>query len=226
MNEQTKVGLFDLDDSLVDRAGTYARWAAEFSEEHGVPLAWLLETEPADFSRRMAFFELLKKTFDVAAPVEELHARYRRRMPELIEPDPEVCATLEALRAAGWRLGVVTNGMADNQTAKLRQAGLYDLMDTVVISESVGVRKPDPRIFHHALATLRAKPSRRVVMVGDSLTADVDGAVAAGLAAVWISHGRALPSDGPQPYRTVRTVRTVTEAAALIMQQDRGGKTR
>ncbi|MFC5144633.1 HAD family hydrolase [Streptomyces aureoversilis] len=207
----TQVGLFDLDDSLVDRAGTYRRWAAEFSRKHGVPLGWLLETDPAYSSRRVAFFELVKGTFDVPGTVDELHAQYRRRMPELVQPDFEVRTALETLRVAGWRLAVVTNGMADNQTAKLRRAGLYDLVDTVVISESIGVRKPDPRIFHHALAALGAEPSPRAVMVGDSLTADVGGAQAAGLSAVWISKGRPLPGDGPQPHRTVVSIRDAIE---------------
>ncbi|MBO0651275.1 HAD family hydrolase [Streptomyces triculaminicus] len=216
MTDQTRVGLFDLDDNLVDRAGTYARWAAEFSAEHDVPLGWLLRTDPAYSSRRIAFFELVKTTFDVPGTVAELYTQYRRRMPELIQPDPAVCAGLAALRAAGWRLGVVTNGMTDNQTAKLRQAGLYDLVDAVVISQSVGVRKPDPQIFCHALATLGAKPSPRVVMVGDSLTADVGGALEAGLSALWISHGRPLPQDGPQPHRTAVTFR---DAAELLLKE-------
>ncbi|WP_160330252.1 HAD family hydrolase [Streptomyces roseifaciens] len=218
MADGTKVGLFDLDDSLVDRAGTYARWAAEFSREHGVPLDWLLETDLTYSSRRLAFFQLVKDTFDVPGTVDVLHAQYRRRMPQLIQPAPEVCTALSALRVAGWRLGVVTNGMADNQTAKLRRAGLYDLVDTAVISESAGVRKPDPRIFHLALAALGAEPSPRVVMVGDSLTADVGGALAAGLSAVWISNNRPLPGDGPQPHRTVATV---CDALALMLTESR-----
>lgn len=62
MTEQRKVGLFDLDGSLVDRAGTYARWAAEFFGKPCVPLGWLLETAPAYSSRRIVFFDLLQKT--------------------------------------------------------------------------------------------------------------------------------------------------------------------
>lgn len=88
MTDQTKVGLFVLDDSLVNRAGTCARWAAEFSAEHDVPLDWLLETDPAYSSRRTAFFELLKDTFGVPRTVAELHAQYRRRMPELTQSSP------------------------------------------------------------------------------------------------------------------------------------------
>ncbi|WP_171166717.1 HAD family hydrolase [Streptomyces sp. I05A-00742] len=76
------------------------------------------------------------------------------------------------------------------------KVGLSDPVDTVVICESVGVRKPDPRIFRHALAVLGAEPSPRVLMVGDSFTADVGGRAAC----VWISDGSPLLENGPQPH--------------------------
>ncbi|MFQ6198657.1 HAD family hydrolase [Streptomyces sp. NPDC000405] len=207
------VALFDLDDTLIPRRALFERWAAEFADEHQVPLGWLLETDPAYSSRRAEFFELVKDRFGVRQTVSELHQQYRRRMPDLAEPDPQVCAMLAGLREAGWALGVVTNGMTDNQTAKLHSTGLYELVDTIVISQAVGVWKPDPRIFHHALLGLHTDPGLHVVMVGDSLDADVSGALSAGLTAVWVSHGRPSPQSGPRPQHTIRTV---TEAAKLL----------
>ncbi|MEV5238501.1 HAD family hydrolase [Streptomyces cinnamoneus] len=222
------VGLFDLDDTLIQRRTTFERWAAEFSTEHQVPLEWLLKTDPAYSSRRVEFFELVKASFGVRPGVPELHAQYRRRMPELVEPDPQVCAMLACLREAGWRLGVVTNGMEVNQEhrrlrAKIHHAGLSDLAAAGVISGAVGVWQPDPRIFHLALKDRRVPAGAPVWMAGDNLDADVAGALAAGLSTVWVSPGRSLPGEGPRPHHTARTV---TEVAALIMQQDEGGKWR
>ncbi|PSJ30570.1 hypothetical protein B7P34_00720 [Streptosporangium nondiastaticum] len=213
------VGLFDLDDTLVRRRETFGRWAAEFADDHGVPLEWLLKTDLAYSSRRVEFFELAKAAFGLKPPVSELHAQYRRRMPELVEPDPQVCATLARLRAAGWRLGVVTNGMVDNQTNKLHRAGLYDLVDTVVISDAVEIRKPDARIFRHAITSLGAEPGPHVVMVGDSLESDIAGAQRAGLTTVWVSHGRPLPDVEARPHHIIQTV---TEAAAVLMEMKTG----
>ncbi|MER5780208.1 HAD family hydrolase [Streptomyces mobaraensis] len=213
------VGLFDLDDTLIRRQAAYERWAAEFSDKHRVPLEWLLETDPAYSSRRAEFFTLVKATFGVQPGVPELHAQYRRRLPELIEPDPRVNAMLAGLREAGWRLGVVTNGLVDKQTTKIRRAGLHDLVDAVVISDALDVWKPDARIFHHALTQLGTRPGPHVVMVGDSLENDVAGAHGAGLTAVWVSDGRPLPSTGPRPHHTIRTVH---EASALLAQREAG----
>ncbi|MEU1355334.1 HAD-IA family hydrolase [Streptomyces cinnamoneus] len=207
------VVLFDLDDTLIRRWETFERWAAEFADEHCVPLEWLLKTDPAYSSRRAAFFDLVKDTFGVEPTVQELHAQYRRRMPELVEPDPKVCAMLAGLREAGWRLGVVTNGMVDTQTNKLHHAGLHDLVDAVVISDALGIWKPDTRIFHHAITRLNAVAGPHVVMVGDSLEHDIAGAHVAGLTTVWVSHDRPLPGPGPRPQHTIRTV---TEAAELL----------
>ncbi|MFI0743227.1 hypothetical protein ACH4PU_34910 [Streptomyces sp. NPDC021100] len=103
MTDVTKAGLFDPDDSLVDRAGTYAWWAPEFSREHGVPLDRLLATDPAYSCRRPASFPFVRDTFDVPGTVDEPHVRYRRRMPRPIHPDPKMRTALGALRGPGWR---------------------------------------------------------------------------------------------------------------------------
>ncbi|MEU1311030.1 HAD-IA family hydrolase [Streptomyces cinnamoneus] len=209
------VALFDLDDTLIPRHQLFAKWAAEFSADHGVPLEWLLKADPAYSSRRAAFFELVKATFGVKPTAAELHAQYRRRMPELVEPDPKVCAMLVDLREEGWRLGVVTNGITDNQTGKIVKAGLADLVDAVVISQAVGVWKPDARIFRHALGRLGAVAGPHVAMIGDSLEHDVAGAHIAGLTTVWVSNGRPFLQSGPRPNHTIRTI---TETGKLLKE--------
>ncbi|WP_424886996.1 HAD family hydrolase [Streptomyces sp. XH2] len=146
------------------------------------------------------------------APVSELG---HIRLVPLIEPDPQVCAMLARLREAGRRPGAVTNGMVDNQTNKLHRAGLYDLVDAVVISGAVEIRKPDARIFRHALARLGAEPGPHAVMVGDSLESDIAGTHRAGLTTVWVSHGRPLADTETRPQHIIQTV---TEAAAVLKQ--------
>ncbi|MBH1936902.1 HAD family hydrolase [Streptomyces sp. AV19] len=205
--------LFDFDGTLIQRQEVFAKWAAEFAEKHGVPLAWLLEADARCAPGRMEFFERVKSRFGMQPTVAELNAQYRQRMSELITLDRQVHAMLADLRESGWRLGVVTNGTADRQTAKLVKAGLYDLVDAVVVAGVVGVWKPDARIFRHATARLGVQPGPHVVMVGDSLEQDVAGARIAGLSTVWVSHDRLLPRPGPRPRHTIRTV---TEAGELL----------
>ncbi len=99
-------------------------------------------------------------------------------------------ASLSASRAlltrwrARTRLGVVSN-FYGNVALLLAEAGIAPLLDTIVDSNVVGVAKPDPRIFHHALDALSCEPTQ-ALYVGDSFDKDILGAHAAGLRAGWL----------------------------------------
>ncbi|MFN8180091.1 MAG: HAD family hydrolase [bacterium] len=88
-------------------------------------------------------------------------------------------ATLDRLRARGFRLGVVSN--ADGRVrALLEDLGLASRFEVIVDSHVVGVEKPDPRIFAIALEALRESP-HRAVYVGDFPQVDILGARRAGI---------------------------------------------
>ena len=104
---------------------------------------------------------------------------------------------LQRLRAAGFRLGVVSNSEGTVE-AMLESVGLRPLLDTVVDSAVVGVVKPDPRIFQIALDRLDVAAAE-AVMVGDSPSADVAGARAVGARAVLLDPWNLYPSvDAPR----------------------------
>ncbi len=96
--------------------------------------------------------------------------------------DPEAAAVLGALAERGVRLGVVSNadGRVEDQ---LRLFGLREHFEVVVDSDRAGVAKPDPRIFHLALAQMGLPPDE-AVYVGDIMDVDVDGAERAGMRGV------------------------------------------
>jgi putative hydrolase of the HAD superfamily len=97
---------------------------------------------------------------------------------------------LDRLRAAGWAVGIVTNGMTDNQTGKIERTGLASRVDGWAISGAEGVRKPDARLFEIAAGRCGA-PLRGGWMVGDDPAKDIDGGRRAGLRTIWIDRGRA-----------------------------------
>jgi putative hydrolase of the HAD superfamily len=91
-------------------------------------------------------------------------------------------------------MALVTNGAACLQREKLAASGLSDYFEVVVVSADIGTAKPDSFVFEHALSALGCEQDD-AVMVGDSLSKDVDGALAAGLGAVWVNRsGRSVPS--------------------------------
>jgi HAD superfamily hydrolase (TIGR01549 family) len=104
---------------------------------------------------------------------------------------PETESVLEHWRAR-VPLALVTNGAARLQHAKLAATDLQRFFDVVVVSEEVGVGKPDPAPFHTALKALGLGPGD-VVMVGNDVDRDIAGARNAGIRSIWIDR------TGPRP---------------------------
>jgi putative hydrolase of the HAD superfamily len=122
-------------------------------------------------------------------------------------------AVIDAARATGAKLGIVTNGALDMQTRKLAELGFLDQFDVVTTSGGAGVMKPDARIFILTLEALGV-PASRALHIGDNLVSDVGGAKAAGLSAVWINlHGVDPDAGVAAPDHEVRAL---ADAAALL----------
>lgn len=101
---------------------------------------------------------------------------------------PDVMPCLLRLRASGVRTGVISNW--DTRLGGILSGmGLAALFDTIVTSASIGMHKPDPRVFELAAAEVRTQPSR-CAHVGDHFYSDYVGATAVGMRAVLIDrHG-------------------------------------
>lgn len=97
-------------------------------------------------------------------------------------------AVLAALKPR-VRIGIVSNNLLEEQQGKLRLCGFDPYVDALVVSEAVGIAKPDPAIFAHALEALGCRAAE-AVMVGDSWPADIVGARAAGIRAIWFNRSR------------------------------------
>ncbi|HWO10486.1 MAG TPA: HAD family hydrolase [Polyangiaceae bacterium] len=123
---------------------------------------------------------------------------------------PDVLPTLAELRRRGLALGLLTNGRSVTQQGKLRRLGLEPLFDVTLISEGEGVRKPERAFFERALQRTGVAAAR-AWHVGDHPTADVAGASAAGLTAIW----RYVPY-WPEPAAAAATVHALAELLPLL----------
>ncbi|QFY11698.1 HAD-IA family hydrolase [Nonomuraea phyllanthi] len=193
------LALFDLDNTLIDRLAAFKRWAAGFAAERRLgddAVPWLVALD-ADGSLPMdAFFSRVRERFGLPEPAGELWLAYRARFPLLVSCRGEVLDGLGRLRAAGWVVGIVTNGMADNQTGKLERTGLAARVDGWAISEAEGVRKPDVRLFEIAARRCGAELGAGGWVVGDDPVKDIQGGRAAGLRTIWIDRGVTAGSAG------------------------------
>jgi HAD superfamily hydrolase (TIGR01509 family) len=119
---------------------------------------------------------------------------------------------LGRLRAAGLRLGIVSNSDGRVEEA-LAASGMRDLFDVVIDSGLVGVEKPDPAIFRAALDALGIGPEE-ALYVGDMYEVDVVGARAAGIEAVL------LASSSPGPGRSCRTAGSIDELVDALLPRE------
>jgi putative hydrolase of the HAD superfamily len=126
----------------------------------------------------------------------------------------DVVPALQALGGAGYRLGVIANQPTQVRSA-LERDGLVPYFEVWGVSEDLGLQKPDPALFIHALRTAGVQPDR-AAMVGDRLDYDVRPAKTAGMRTVWVLRGEA--PDEPtaeqlaEPDVSVRDLRGLVEA--------------
>ncbi|MGV9328203.1 HAD family hydrolase [Streptosporangium sandarakinum] len=208
-----RLALFDLDNTLIDLDAAFLLWAEEFAEEHRLSrkaVDYLVKLDRNGLPHRELFFTKVRERFKLSAPAADLWAAYRRRMPHLVECRPEVMAALTGLRASGWRVGIVTNGTADNQLGKLQRTGLVDVVDGYALSGVEGIRKPDVGLFEIAARRCGASLADGGWMVGDHPVADIDGGRAAGLNTIWIDRGT-RPSHEHSPDHVVTDVMCATD---------------
>ena len=85
-----------------------------------------------------------------------------------------------------YQLHIITNGFEEIQDLKLEKSGIKKYFKSVITSESVGVKKPNPKVFQHALEEANAN-KKESIMIGDSLEADVNGALDFGIEAIYFN---------------------------------------
>jgi 2-haloacid dehalogenase len=142
---------------------------------------------------RVRRFELLFEKLGIAiSPVlfSETYLKYLADCGELIEGAQEV---LDALRAK-YRFAILTNGLQAVQHNRLTHSAIRDYITALVISEEIGFAKPERGFFDATFARLGNPPKEQTLMIGDSLTSDIQGASAYGIDTCWYN-----PERQPRP---------------------------
>lgn len=132
--------------------------------------------------------------FDLDQTLVDLVHDFRANAYRRVFLFPGAVGLLTELRERGHPLAIVSNGSTATQARKIAATGLQDLVDAVIVSESIGLRKPDPRIFRAAADAVGALPIR-CTFIGDDPVKDIAGAAETGMRTAWLAHGRAWPPD-------------------------------
>ena len=121
----------------------------------------------------------------------------------------DLCRTLHTL---GVRMYVATNGIDRVQKSRYGHCGLAQWMQGIFVSEEVGAGKPDKLFFDRVLHAVGDPPRSSVLMVGDSLTADIAGGTAAGIDTCWIDRSGSGTDSG-----ATYTVRSLDELRRMFV---------
>jgi len=208
--------LLDLENTLIDRTGAFRGWAEKFLSGLGAPdtdLDWLLDTDGDGLANREDVATAIRDRYLLTTPIDEIVDEIRHGLVAHVRLDPLVACTLQIAGNAGWVPVVVTNGVTRMQQAVIIKSGLDRYIADWVVSESAGVRKPDPRIFEVAADRVRMSLGG-AWMVGDSPGTDIGCAAAAGLPSVWLHRGRTWPERRYAP--TYEAESCIAAVAAVL----------
>jgi putative hydrolase of the HAD superfamily len=203
------LAIFDLDNTLLDRASAFEGWAHDFVAEHALDpteLDWLRAADGDGFVSRNAFVTAVLARYGLDEAVEVALRELRAGIVERAELFPGAVAGLDLLTERGWLVAIATNGSTAQQWAKIRRHGLDGHVHAVAVSEEVGAAKPDPLMFSTAASRCGIALHPSHWMVGDCATRDVAGAAAAGLRTVWMRRGRTWDPAMPTPNAIADTI--------------------
>lgn len=98
---------------------------------------------------------------------------------------------LDELHDEGYDMYIVTNGIEKTQKQRLTKAGIIDYFNGIFVSEAIGYQKPRKEYFSYVLSHINERDISKVLLIGDSLTSDILGAVNAGIPCAWLRHDSA-----------------------------------
>ncbi|GHA15508.1 pyrimidine 5'-nucleotidase [Oceanisphaera arctica] len=130
----------------------------------------------------------------LAVTTQRLNSDFLAAMADICTLLPGARELIQSLQGKA-KLGIITNGFTAMQHTRLERAGWQSAFSTLVISEQVGIAKPDAGIFEHAFEQMGHPPKEQILMVGDNPHSDILGGLNAGIDTCWLnSAGRATPA--------------------------------
>lgn len=207
--------IFDADETLFDFSksereafkNTMLEFEIEYDENHHLTIyqginntIWkefeqgLITQEKLKTERFKRLSNKLNVTFDEV----EFAKTYIKHLAEASFLFDESVSLVENLHK-DYKLTIVTNGLKDVQNGRIKKSGIGKYFESIIISEEVKVSKPDPRIFEHAVSNIKHTDKSKILMVGDSLTSDIQGGINYGIDTCWFNPNKSVNKTSIKP---------------------------
>ena len=202
-------GLYD-DYSLSDVFPTPEEWITCY-ERHNHAL-WELynhgKIEKGYLMKERFLRPLLEGNHPKAAELgRQFDTEYLDRLAECTGLIPGAMELLDRLRSQGYRIGILSNGFVEVQHRKISNSGLAPHIDYVVLSDDIGINKPDVRLYRHA-ELVAGVTAEECLMIGDNPDTDIAGAISAGWQALLFDRNGVIKSKGQ--------IATITDLKAVL----------
>ncbi|MBK4743859.1 HAD family hydrolase [Bacillus cereus] len=212
-----KAMLFDLDDTLIDRDkavdNLFLLVLEKCYEDVSDTVKNNMLQKFKEYDKREYGISdktiVLESLFDEFAPIYRLPHNYiqdfwNENLPKCFSIDQKTIHFLNQIKKH-FKVGIITNGSTHRQKAKIINTNLNNYFDTIIISEEVGLSKPDKRIFELALNKLNVQ-SEDVLFIGDDLEKDIAGPQNANIKGVWFNPQKIKNTTKIQPYAEINTL--------------------
>lgn len=191
-----KAIVFDLDNTLINRKKMLEKFSTQFLDKHFSKASVIERSRMLEVIRiadrdgyvdkRDLFVELSETLSWETKPIlDELLTYWYDQFPKCAEPMEGVYQVLDEIKDRQVKLGLITNGLISVQNCKIDQVKIRHYFDVIMVSEEMGINKPDTRIFHTTLQRLEVDPCD-AIYVGDHPINDIQGSRNAGMHSVWL----------------------------------------
>lgn len=225
--------LFDADNTLLDFDQAERSAFAQTMQTHRIPWdeamlsryvhinkqLWL-EFEQGKVNKetvQLQRFETLLGSGFSSSDINHTFQQFLSAQAILMPYAREICERL----SQHAELSIVTNGVGATQRHKIKGSGLSPYFRHLFISEDIGFPKPDLRFFSHVLHELGRPDFASVLIVGDSLTSDIQGGINAGIATCWFNPGK---EPVPPGYRVDYDIQSLYELEEIVFCSQPGYK--
>lgn len=224
--------LFDVDGTLLDFSASEQAALKETFEHYGFERKKEMQARYAEINASLwaalergeikqdklviQRFEMLFQEFQVKAKPAEVNEFYLSQLAARADAFEGVQELLQELAEVAT-LAVVTNGVERVQKKRLEQAELTKYFDGFFISSKVGATKPSRKMFDAALRELGVENREKVLMIGDSVKADIVGGKNAGLATCWCNFSG---QDSAGTVKATYTIEHLQELMNIVMEPE------
>ena len=153
-------------------------------------------------------FRILFEKINLSYSSEEFSKQYLKRLGEgvfLFDGAEELCKYLHGK----YKLGIITNGMKEVQYSRVEKSAIGKYIDKIIVSDDIGISKPNAGIFEYALKKLGIEDKKESIMVGDSLSADIQGGINFGIDTCWVNLQNEYSDGKIKPKYTVTSLEEI-----------------